>query len=66
MIIVNGNNRLEWHENMTITDILKAMNYSYSLIVVSVNEKIISEEDYDDFVVKDNAQVKVIHICHGG
>ncbi|KPK75256.1 MAG: hypothetical protein AMJ79_11890 [Phycisphaerae bacterium SM23_30] len=65
MITVNSK-ELPWLPGMTVADVLKAMNYSYALIAVSVNDQFIARDDYDTFVVEDEADVKALHICHGG
>ena len=65
MITVNGN-KIDWQQEMTITNILKIMNYDYPLISVFVNDELILRDDYDSCKVDDSAEVKVIHICHGG
>ncbi|MCD6595960.1 sulfur carrier protein ThiS [bacterium] len=66
MITVNNRDKLEWHDGMTIRDVLNSMKYNYSLIVVSVNGKPIHLDDYDILKIPDYADVKVIHIMHGG
>lgn len=65
MITVNGLQK-SWKEGMTVTDILKIMNYEYALIVVSVNEETVHKDRYSSYIVEDNADVRIIHICHGG
>ena len=65
MITVN-NNPLPWQAGMTVAEVLKAMNYNYALIAVSVNDQFVAKDDYDAFVVEDHADVKALHICHGG
>jgi thiamine biosynthesis protein ThiS len=64
-ILVNGN-KIEWQKDMNITKILKVMNYTFKMIVVKVNGKVIPKEDYDNFFVDENADVKVIHLISGG
>ena len=51
---------------MTIVDLLKIMNFDYALMVVSVNDDIVHQDDYASYVIDDKADVKIIHICHGG
>ena len=65
MITVNGLQK-SWKEGMTVTDILKIMNYEYALIVVSVIEETVHKDRYSSYIVEDNADVRIIHICHGG
>lgn len=65
MIQVNGN-EVEWHEGMTVSDALKAMSYDFPLIIVTVNGEFVFRDEYDGAAVPDKADVKAIHIHHGG
>jgi thiamine biosynthesis protein ThiS len=65
MITVNGMEK-SWKEGMTVSDVLKIMNYEYALIVVTVNDQAVHQDDYQSTVIEDNADIKIIHICHGG
>ena len=64
-IYVNGN-KIEWQKDMNITKILKVMNYTFKMIVVKVNGKVIPKDEYDNFFVDENDDVKVIHLISGG
>ncbi len=64
-ITVNSN-VIEWTEGMTVTGILKVMNYTFKLLVIHVNGKIIKKEDWPLTLVPENAEVKVIHLMSGG
>ena len=66
MIIVNDRDKLEWKEDMTVQDILDKMGYSYVLITVTVNEEYVKKDDYLIYKVKDNSNVTVFHLAHGG
>lgn len=66
MVIINNREKLDWHENMTVADLLVKMNYMYSLITVTVNGEVVAKDDYDEFLVPDNADVGVFHLAHGG
>lgn len=65
MIKINEN-EIEWKNGMTVTDALKKMGYDYSLIATTVNEQFVSQEEYDEYLVPDQADIKFLHICHGG
>lgn len=65
MITVNGN-KVDWFDKMTVRDILDKMGYDFALIVVTVNDVFIQPDDYSITNIPDNADVKVIHIFHGG
>jgi len=65
MITVNGD-KLDWHQGMTIRDILNAKNYKFKMLVTKVNGTLVKRTDYDTTTVPDQADVKVIHLISGG
>ena len=65
MITVNGD-KLDWHEGMTIRDILNAKNYTFKMLVTKVDGVLVKRTDYDTATVQDQADVKVIHLISGG
>lgn len=66
MILINDRDKIDWFEGMTVKDILNKMEYSYVMITVTVNGIVVSDKDYETYTVPDNADVKLIHLCHGG
>ncbi|MBN1163603.1 MAG: sulfur carrier protein ThiS [Candidatus Krumholzibacteriota bacterium] len=66
MITVNNRDKIEWREGLTVQALLDKMNYDYALITVTVNDELIPEEEYESCVLKDNADVCVFHLAHGG
>jgi len=66
MIRVNDRDRLEWHDGMTVQDLLDAMGYDYALLSVTVNGDFVPKEDYGDREIPDEAEVNVFHLAHGG
>ncbi len=65
MITVNGD-RLDWHEGMTVRDILTAKNYKFRMLVTRIDGELVKRSDYDTTTVPDGADVKVIHLISGG
>ncbi len=66
MITVNGT-PLPWREGMTVSEVLARMDYTaINLITVFVDGVHVPESDYDAHVVKDGADVRAVHIHHGG
>ncbi len=51
---------------LTISDLLKLSNFSYKLIIVKVNGKLLRKEAYDNTIVKDGDDVMVLHLVTGG
>jgi thiamine biosynthesis protein ThiS len=55
-----------WEENMTVRRILEVMNYTFRMLVIKVNDDLVKRQEYDTFIVPENADVKVIHMVAGG
>lgn len=55
-----------WKEGMTVQDALDAMGYDFVHITVTVNDMLVESSDYDTTPVPDNADVRAIHLFHGG
>lgn len=51
---------------MTIEDILKLKNYTWTKIIVKINGNHIEEKDYAITVVNDGDDVQMIHLLAGG
>ena len=64
-LVVNGD-PLDWFEGMTVRDVLKAKNYVFKLIIVTVNGTLVPRGSYDDAPVPAGADVKVVHLISGG
>jgi len=64
-IIVNEN-RIDWEKGLTIDGILKKMNYTFKMLVISVNGTLVKKDEYETYEVPEGAEVKVIHLIAGG
>ncbi len=64
--ITVNENIIDWEENMTITRILKVMNYTFRMLVVKVDGKLVKKNEYNSTIVSSDADVKVIHLMSGG
>lgn len=65
MIHVNGD-PLEWHGGMTVADVLRARNFKFPLLIVTINGAHVAKKDYAAATVPDGAEVKVVHLISGG
>ncbi len=65
MIQVNGE-PLEWHEGMTVRDVLKAKKYTFPMLVITIDGILLPREDYDTKVVPDHSRLDVVHLLSGG
>ena len=64
-LLVNGD-PVDWREGMTVRDLLKAKNYIFKLLIVTVNGTLVPRGAYDEAPVPAGAEVKVIHLISGG
>lgn len=64
-ISVNGN-VVAWHGGMTVQDAMDAMRYDFPLITVLVDGELVDKDDWSDTVLAPGADMKAIHIHHGG
>ena len=64
-IEVNGR-KIEWVENETIKQLLRRMRYTFPLVVVKINQKVVLRKDFSDTIVPDKSLIDVIHMISGG
>ena len=65
MIQVNGD-PLQWTPGMTVRGVLKAKNYQFKMLVVSIDGAQVQRADYETTPVPDGSVVQVIHLLSGG
>jgi sulfur carrier protein len=65
MITVKGK-RLEWHQGLTVRDVLVSLGYNFPSVLVRVNGIIVRRKIWDSTVVPDEAEVEVRPIVAGG
>jgi thiamine biosynthesis protein ThiS len=64
-IEVNGR-IVEWVENESVKDLLKRMKYTFPLVVVKINNKLIPRTNFTEEIIPDNSKIAVIHMISGG
>lgn len=64
-IEVNGI-KADWLENETVKDLLKRMKYTFPLVVVKIDDKVVPRSNFPDVIVPDNSKIAVIHMISGG
>ncbi len=58
--------QVEWVEGETITKLLERMNYTFPLVVVKIDGRVVPTADYETEIVPDNSKIEVIHLISGG
>jgi sulfur carrier protein len=66
MIRVNDKFDVEWQEGMTVDSLVKILKFTFPMIVVLVNGKIVPRGEYETTRIEDNDEVKVLHLLAGG
>lgn len=64
-IEVNGKT-VDWIKNESIKELLKRMKYTFPLVIVKIDEKVISRLDYSKIKVPNKSKIFVIHMISGG
>jgi len=67
MKITLNNNPEEFEANeLTINELLKLKNFTFKMLVVKINGKVVRKHEYDSATVKDGDDVTVLHLITGG
>jgi sulfur carrier protein len=53
-------------DSMSVSDLLKIKNFTFKMLIVKINNKLIKKEDFDSTFIGDNDEVAVIHLISGG
>ncbi len=67
MKLVLNNKNVEFDaDSMNVKQLLEEKKYTFNLIIVKINNKLILEEDYETTFINEGDHVMVIHFFHGG
>lgn len=66
MICVNNRDEIEWEEDMTVSDLLDRLDYTFPRLIVKIDGEVITRENFANRTIPDQADVKVIHLLAGG
>ena len=65
MIEVNGK-QFDFVKNETVKQLLSRMKYTFPLVVVKINDKVVPRNDFSEIIIPDNSKISVIHMISGG
>jgi thiamine biosynthesis protein ThiS len=65
-VIRVNENEVPWRDGMTVQDCLDAMGYDFVHITVTVDDVFVESIRYRTTRVPDGADVRAIHLYHGG
>jgi thiamine biosynthesis protein ThiS len=62
------NNRTESFdkEPLSVAELLEIKNFTFKMLVIKVNGKLVKKNNYDSFQIKDGDDVSVLHLVSGG
>ena len=63
--IILNNNPVELQDEISIADLLVVQKFTFKMIIIKVNDKLIKKSEYD-IIIKDGDKVDVIHLISGG
>lgn len=67
MKIILNNRQEEFGKNiMTIRELLDKKNFTFKMLVIKINNKLVKKEDFDTAIVRDGDNVDVLHLISGG
>jgi sulfur carrier protein len=53
-------------ESLSVRELLTMMKFTFPLIIIKINSRLIKKEDYDRVFIGDGDQVEAIHLMSGG
>ena len=65
-IILNNREEIFETDQMTISELLAAKNFTFKMLVVKVNAELVRRYEYDKKVVNEGDDVIVLHLITGG
>jgi thiamine biosynthesis protein ThiS len=51
---------------LTIKELLKYKNFTFRMLVIKINGKLIKKDQYETATIKDGDKVSVLHLVSGG
>jgi thiamine biosynthesis protein ThiS len=65
-IILNNNPENLNVESCTVNDLLKIKNYTFKMLIVKINGKLVKKEDFESSIISEGDDVIVLHLISGG
>lgn len=65
-IILNNRPETFNEDKLTISELLKLKNYTFKMLVIKINGKLIKKPDYINSEIKDGDDITILHLVSGG
>jgi thiamine biosynthesis protein ThiS len=53
-------------EQITVTELLKVKNFTFKMLIIKINGRLILKGDYDSAMIVNGDDVQVLHLISGG
>jgi len=65
-IILNDREEIFDGEQLTIDELLQVKKFTFKMLIVKINGRLIKKSDFDTDLVEDGDNVMVLHLVAGG
>jgi sulfur carrier protein len=65
-IILNNNPESIDSDGCTVNELLRIKNFTFKMLIIKINGKLVKKSDYDSVMVSDGDDVNVLHLISGG
>jgi sulfur carrier protein len=65
-IILNNKEEVFEGDQLTINELLKVKKFTFKMLVIKVNGRMIKKTEYNSAIVHDGDDVMVLHLISGG
>jgi thiamine biosynthesis protein ThiS len=66
IILNNSKEEIPFSDQITVEELLKYKKFSFKLLIVKVNDKLIKKDEFSKSIIKEGDTVDVIHLISGG
>ena len=65
-IILNNTAESFEFECLTISQLLKVKNFTFKMLIIKINGKLVKKDEYGTAIIRDGDDVTVLHLISGG
>ena len=66
IILNNKNEVFSGKEEVSVDQMLKLKNFTFPMIVIKINGKLVRKENYSDTLIREGDNVTALHLISGG
>ena len=66
ILLNNRNEAFDSYEEMSVDQLLKVKKFTFPMIIIKINGKLIKKDKYSTSIIKDGDDVTALHLISGG